>query len=294
VLRQELTTGVTTWKGSHNIAKYKIHLYDTQDVQGGESGVDGTIIGKPLREEFYSGSNLTYTFNNLIPLKNYHVFVWGINAYGTVGERAYNSNYTYMHGDPAWDQEYPTVPSNLLSRYRYREGVLNVFWNASLDNREISHYEVIINNQLYKVLDPPVLGAFQLTVSLAKDINYQLYVYAVDTGGNRSRTAQYYGGTSNNDTPSYRPTRGLIAYSTVKLGIAMFIWNYIHSSEVINLIFEEQDTGTKQHVRVSGTTSQASVPILVPGKAYNIELYGTNSYGVAGESTTKQFFMPKT
>ncbi|MGO3553646.1 hypothetical protein, partial [Pseudomonas helleri] len=69
---------------------------------------------------------------------------------------------------------------------------------------------------------------------------------------------------------------------------------YIHSSEVINLIFEEQDTGTKQHVRVSGTTSQASVPILVPGKAYNIELYGTNSYGVAGESTTKQFFMPKT
>ncbi|MGO2705852.1 hypothetical protein ACTXN4_17130 [Pseudomonas helleri] len=294
VLRQELTTGVTTWKGSHNIVKYKIHLYDTQDVQGGESGVDGTIIGKPLREEFYSGSDLTYTFNNLIPLKKYHVFVWGINAYGTVGERAYNSNYTYMQGDPAWDQEYPTVPSNLLGRYRYQEGRLYVFWNASSDNREISHYEVIINNQLYKVLGPPVLGAFQLTVSLAKDINYQLYVYAVDTGGNRSRTAQYYGGTSNNDTPSYRPTRGLIAYSTVKLGIAMFIWNYIHSSEVINLIFEEQDTGTKQHVRVSGTTSQASVPILVPGKAYNIELYGTNSYGVAGESTTKQFFMPKT
>ena len=294
VLRQELTTGVTTWKGSHNIVKYKIHLYDTKDVQGGESGVDGKIIGQPLREAFYSGSDLTYIFDNLTPLKNYHVFVWGINAYGTVGERAYNSNYTYLHGDPAWDQEYPTVPSNLLGRYRYREGRLYVFWNASSDNTGISHYEVIINNQLYKVLDPPVLGAFQLTVSLAKDINYQVHVYAVDTSGNRSRTAAYHGDTSNKDTPSYRPTKESIVFTYAHLGIATFAWEYIHSSEAINLIVEEKDTGTKQHVRVSGTTTKASVPNLVPGKAYNIELYGTNSYGVSGESTLNTFVMPRT
>ncbi|MQT48291.1 hypothetical protein GHO40_16415 [Pseudomonas helleri] len=294
VLRQELTTGVTTWKGGHNIVKYKIHLYDTQDVQGGESGVDGKIIGQPLREEFYSGSDLTYTFNNLIPLKNYHVFVWGINAYGTVGERAYNSNYTYLHGDPAWDQEYPTVPSNLLGRYRYREGVLNVFWNASSDNRGISHYEVTINNQLYKVLDPPVLGAFQLTVSLAKDINYQVHVYAVDTSGNRSRTAAYYGDTSNKDTLSYSPTKESIGFTYAQLGIATFTWEFIHTSEIINLIIGEPGATTKQHVRVSGTATKASVPNLVPRKEYIIELYGTNSYGVAGESTTKQFFMPTT
>ena len=294
VLRQELTTGVTTWKGSHNIAKYKIHLYDTLDVQGGESGVDGTIIGKPLREEFYSGSDLTYTFNNLTPLKKYHVFVWGINAYGTVGERAYNSNYTYMQGDPAWDQEYPTVPSNLLGRYRYQEGILYVFWNASLDNREISHYKVVINNQLYKVLDPPDLGAFQLTVSLAKDINYQVHVYAVDTSGNRSRTAAYHGDTSNKDTLSYRPTKKSIVFTYAQLGIATFVWEFIQTSEVINLIIGEPGTTTKQHVRVSGTATKASVPNLVPRKEYIIELYGTNSYGVAGESTTKQFFMPTT
>lgn len=294
VLRQELTSGVTTWKGSHNVVKYKIHLYDTKDVQGGESGVDGKIIGQPLREAFYSGSDLTYTFDNLTPLKNYHVFVWGINAYGTVGERAYNSNYTYMHGDPASVQEYPTVPANLLIRYRYWESKLYAYWNVSSDNTGIDHYIITINDQHFKIQEPPVQGALQLVIPFAKNIEYKAYAYAVDINGNRSRSAMIAGNTSNKDTLSYRPNKERIVATAFYSGIASLAWYFIHYSETINLIFEEQDTGSKRHVRVTGATSKASVPNLVPGKVYNIELYGTNSYGETGESTSYRFRMPNT
>lgn len=102
------------------------------------------------------------------------------------------------------------------------------------------------------------------------------------------------GNTSNKDTLSYRPNKERIVATAFYSGIASLAWYFIHYSEAINLIFEEQDTGSKRHVRVTGATSKASVPNLVPGKVYNIELYGTNSYGETGESTSYRFRMPNT
>ncbi|MFJ7885760.1 hypothetical protein ACIQYF_20145 [Pseudomonas sp. NPDC096917] len=245
VLREELDKGSIRWKGADNIAQYKIHLYDTKDIEGGEGGVDGKIIGGPLRHVLYSGSELTYT-----------------------------------HANPAWDQEYPTVPSHLMACYRYREGKLYVYWNASTDNIGISHYAVTINNQLFKITESPISGALELIIPLAKDITYQVLAYAVEVNGNRSRSAWFDGTTSNKDTQNVTPHTPQIAriYRDINDNV-MFMWNYIHFAESLPLIIKELDGSNTQLIRLTGTYQGVAVSNLQHDTNYLIEMYGTNSYG---------------
>ena len=281
VLRKELTIGSTTWKGDINIAQYKIHLYDTKDVEGGESGEDGKIIGEPLQEVFYSGSELTYTFENLIPLKEYYVFVWGINAYGTEGGRAYNTNYTFMHGDPAWDQEYPTVPSNLLAIYTTWSGYLSVTWNASSDNFGIDHYVLIINDtHELEIRGNETTGNYLRFVKLDKNIDYSVNVYAVDINGNRSRTAWYSGDTSDKDTDKDLPNTPQIAEIARGLDDSVFItWVYVHGAAFIQVEIQEEEGGdNKQTVIALGGHISIQLWNIRPDRYYTVTVSAVNSY----------------
>ncbi|MFP3518434.1 hypothetical protein SB766_19820 [Pseudomonas sp. SIMBA_077] len=288
VLREKLTSGTTTWKGKQNIVQYEIHLYETKDVEGSTGAEDGKIIGEPLRKVFYSGNELTYTFDNLIRLKEYYVFVWGINAYGTVGERTQNSNFTFMHGDPSWDQEYPTVPSNLVICYRYKEGKLYAYWNAASDNIGIDHYIIIVNGEEHKITEAPAWDAFHISVPLDQDINYEVLAYAVDINNNRSRTTQRHGDTSNQDI-SGTPYKPNLPFIKVENNEITFFYGALRNMEHLNLIFWEEDTEIKKHVRAMGTTNITSVPHTPTGKFYKLEAYGVNSLGEAGEKNQVNF-----
>lgn len=289
VLREELNSGSTTWKGDINIVQYKIHLYDTKDVDGGDGGIDGTITGQPLREVFCSGSELTYTFDNLVSLKEYHVFVWGINVYGTRGERAYNSNYTFMHGDPAWDQEYPTQPSNLLACYNYAYEKIHVYWNASSDNVGIDHYVITINEIPLKITTPAIAGAFQFEYRVLRDLEYRVVAYAVDVNGNRSRSAWFNGDTSNNDdngTPS-TPTYGPIIPNAD--GTVTVTWHNLHGAALLVVAIREDGEPITQLIRARGTHVAVDVPNLEPGQRYIIEIWGENNFGEHGEHVLKGY-----
>ena len=167
VIRESRTSGSTTWSGSRDIVKYKIHLYDTQDVEDGTAHKEGTIIGPPINEVFYSGSELKYTFYDLTPQKPYHVFVWGINAYGTEGLRSYTNN-TLMHANAGDDQENPTPPLHLTASYSTRNGNLLVFFNLSSDNVNIDHYIVTINDVEIQKTAYPLPGYHRIIHPLQK------------------------------------------------------------------------------------------------------------------------------
>ena len=167
VTRESRTSGSTTWSGSRDIVKYKIHLYDTQDVEDGTAHKEGTIIGPPINEVFYSGSELKYTFYDLTPQKPYHVFAWGINAYGTEGLRSYTNN-TLMHANAGDDQENPTPPLHLTASYSTRNGNLLVFFNLSSDNVNIDHYIVTINDVEIQKNAYPLLGYHYIVHPLKK------------------------------------------------------------------------------------------------------------------------------
>lgn len=280
VLREELKSGSTTWVGSNNIIQYRIHLYDTKDVEGGESGLDGKIIGEPLREAYYSGSELTYTFDNLTPLKNYHVFVWGINAYGTQGGRDYNRNYTFMHGDPSWDQEYPTVPSNLLGIYTTWSGYLSVLWNASSDNFGIDHYVLNINDtREFIVTGEGSSGHYSQFVKLEKNIDYFIDVYAVDINGNRSRTAWYEGDTSDKDTSQDLPTTPQIAEIFRAPDDSVYItWFYVRGAAYIRVEVQEINGDNKQMIVVPREHVSLRLWNIQPGINYTVTVYAMNSH----------------
>ena len=167
VTRESRTSGSTTWSGSRDIVKYKIHLYDTQDVEDGTAHKEGTIIGPPINEVFYSGSELKYTFYDLTPQKPYHVFAWGINAYGTEGLRSYTNN-TLMHANAGDDQENPTPPLHLTASYSTRNGNLLVFFNLSSDNVNIDHYIVTINDVEIQKTAYPLPGYHRIIHPLQK------------------------------------------------------------------------------------------------------------------------------
>ena len=167
VTRESRTSGSTTWLGSKNIVKYKIHLYDTQDVEDETANREGTIISPPIREVFYSGNELTYTFYDLTPQKPYHVFVWGMNAYETVGPRSYTNN-TFMHTEHNSDQENPTPPLHLTASYSTMNGNLLVFFNLSSDNVNIDHYIVTINDVEIQKTAYPLPGYHRIIHPLQK------------------------------------------------------------------------------------------------------------------------------
>ena len=285
VTRESLTSGSTTWSGSRDIVKYKIHLYDTQDVEDGTANREGTIIGPPINEVFYSGSELKYTFYYLTPQKPYHVFVWGINAYGTEGLRSYTNN-TLMHANAGDDQENPTPPLHLTASYSTRNGNLLVFFNLSSDNVNIDHYIVTINDVEIQKIAYPLLGYHYIVHPLKKNIPYTVSVYAVDTNNNLSDTVSISGDTSNKDTQDLPPTNGnVLQVIRTDYNTAELTWNFIqHARYIIIAYFIVTEDGLISHplVHTMGTSIGVNLHNIQPDKNYTVAIYGVNSYGASG------------
>ena len=285
VTRESLTSGSTTWSGSRDIVKYKIHLYDTQDVEDGTAHKEGTIIGPPINEVFYSGSELKYTFYYLTPQKPYHVFVWGINAYGTEGLRSYTNN-TLMHANAGDDQENPTPPLHLTASYSTRNGNLLVFFNLSSDNVNIDHYIVTINDVEIQKIAYPLLGYHCIVHPLKKNIPYTVSVYAVDTNNNLSDTVSFSGDTSKKDTQDLPPTNGnVLQVIRTDYNTAELTWNFIqHARYIIIAYFIVTEDGLISHplVHTMGTSIGVNLHNIQPDKNYTVAIYGVNSYGASG------------
>lgn len=285
VIRESRTSGSTTWSGSRDIVKYKIHLYDTQDVEDGTAHKEGTIIGPPINEVFYSGSELKYTFYDLTPQKPYHVFVWGINAYGTEGLRSYTNN-TLMHANAGDDQENPTPPLHLTASYSTRNGNLLVFFNLSSDNVNIDHYIVTINDVEIQKIAYPLLGYHYIVHTLKKNIPYTVSVYAVDTNNNLSDTVSFSGDTSNKDTQDLPPTNGnVLQVIRTEHNTAELTWNFIQRARYIVIacfIVTEDGLIPRPLVHTMGTSIGVNLHNIQPDKNYTVAIYGVNSYGASG------------
>ena len=286
VTRESLTSGSTTWSGSRDIVKYKIHLYDTQDVEDGTANREGTIIGPPINEVFYSGSELKYTFYDLTPQKPYHVFVWGVNAYGTEGWRSYTNN-TFMHAEHNSDQENPTPPLHLTATYSTRNGNLLVFFNLSSDNVGIDHYIVNINGVETRKIAYPLLRFHTLTHPLKKNIPYTVSVYAVDMSGNRSSTVDVSGDTSDKDTQNLPPTNSYVGLAQRKDdNTAQLTWTYIHHARYIIVMYylvKENEEIQLPLIHIPGHFTGVDLRNIQPDKKYKVAVVGVNSYGALGQ-----------
>ena len=286
VTRESLTSGSTTWSGSRDIVKYKIHLYDTQDVEDGTAHKEGTIIGPPINEVFYSGSELKYTFYDLTPQKPYHVFVWGVNAYGTEGWRSYTNN-TFMHAEHNSDQENPTPPLHLTATYSTRNGNLLVFFNLSSDNVGIDHYIVNINGVETRKIAYPLLRFHTLTHPLKKNIPYTVSVYAVDMSGNRSSTVDVSGDTSDKDTQNLPPTNSYVGLAQRKDdNTAQLTWTYIHHARYIIVMYylvKENEEIQLPLIHIPGHFTGVDLRNIQPDKKYKVAVVGVNSYGALGQ-----------
>ena len=285
VIRESRTSGSTTWLGSKNIVKYKIHLYDTQDVEDETANREGTIISPPIREVFYSGNELTYTFYDLTPQKPYHVFVWGMNAYETVGPRSYTNN-TFMHAEHNSDQENPTPPLHLTASYSTMNGNLLVFSICRLTTLTLTTTSLPSMMLRYKKLRIHYRGITASSILCKKNIPHTVSVYAVDTNNNRSSTVSISGDTSNKDTQDLPPTNGnVLQVIRTEHNTAELTWNFIQRARYIVIacfIVTEDGLIPRPLVHTMGTSIGVNLHNIQPDKNYTVAIYGVNSYGASG------------
>ena len=285
VTRDTLTSGSTTWSGARNIAQYKIHLYDISAIEDEKNTKEGTIIAPPIREVLYSGSELCYTFNDLTSLKPFHVFVWGINAYGTEGHRSFTNN-TFMHASPYADQEKPTPPLHLTASYSTMNGNLLVFFNLSSDNNKVDHYIVTINDSVIKKNASPILGFHSITHPLQRNIPYTVSVYAVDPDNNRSSVVSIHGTTSDEDTQDSPPTDSYVLQAKrTENNTAQLTWGYIHNARYLCITYyliTENGEIAQPLVHTAGKSIGVNLHNIQPDKKYKVAVIGVNSYGNTG------------
>lgn len=122
----------------------------------------------------------TFTHNGLIPGRMYYYYVKAIDNYGNPSPASATVSATTLA-----DTEKPAQPTNLSATV---EGLnrINLIWNASTDNVEISGYKVYrITGTSTVTLSPGNVTSYSDT-GLAPGTTYIYKVSAVDTAGNES------------------------------------------------------------------------------------------------------------